>query len=163
MLDAHIFDRLASASKRARDAEARGEDALAGEEWRRYRLVRDAGRDPDELRYVLIGGVALIRHGVVRATRHVDAVFDPDSVNVERIVLLSSSGGRLVPTVRRSEKAWPLHTPICSLADLVALKRVAGRERDRVDLADLEAAHGELPTVAIQASDVGAAPAPGSA
>ncbi len=30
------------------------------------------------VRYVLIGGIALIRHGVVRATRDVDAVFDPD-------------------------------------------------------------------------------------
>jgi hypothetical protein len=36
--------------------------------------------------------------------------------------------------------------PICSLADLVTLKRTAGRERDLADLSDLEAAHGELPT-----------------
>jgi hypothetical protein len=36
--------------------------------------------------------------------------------------------------------------PICSLADLVALKRAAGRERQIADLADLQAAHGELPT-----------------
>lgn len=56
MLDVHTADRLASAGKRARDAEARGDDALAGEEWRRYRLVRDAGRDPDEL---LAEGIAL--------------------------------------------------------------------------------------------------------
>jgi hypothetical protein len=56
MLDVHTSDRLAMVSKRARDAEARGDDALAGEEWRRYRLVRDAGRDPDEL---LAEGIAL--------------------------------------------------------------------------------------------------------
>jgi predicted nucleotidyltransferase len=35
--------------------------------------------------------------------------------------------------------------PICSLVDLVAMKRAVGRERDLADLADLEAAHGELP------------------
>lgn len=36
--------------------------------------------------------------------------------------------------------------PGCSLADLVTLKRTAGRERDMADLSELEAAHGELPT-----------------
>jgi len=38
-----------------------------------------------------------------------------------------------------------VEAPICSLADLVAMKRAVGRERDLADLADLEAAHGELP------------------
>jgi hypothetical protein len=49
-------DRLAVASTRARAAEARGDDVLAGEEWRRYRLIQDAARDPDEL---LAEGIAL--------------------------------------------------------------------------------------------------------
>jgi hypothetical protein len=31
----------------ARAPEARGDDAGADEEWRRYRLIRDGGRDPD--------------------------------------------------------------------------------------------------------------------
>lgn len=44
------------ASVRARDAEARGDDARAGEEWRQYRLIKDASRDPDEL---LAEGIAL--------------------------------------------------------------------------------------------------------
>lgn len=40
----------------AREAERRGDDARAGEEWRRYRLIADASRDPDEL---LAKGIAL--------------------------------------------------------------------------------------------------------
>jgi negative regulator of sigma E activity len=40
---------LAVAGNRARAAEACGNDALASEEWRRYRLIQDAGRNPDEL------------------------------------------------------------------------------------------------------------------
>lgn len=35
--------------------------------------------------------------------------------------------------------------PVCDLAHLVAFKRLAGRPRDRADLADLEVAHGPLP------------------
>jgi hypothetical protein len=49
-------DRLTVASTRAKAAEACGDDTLAGEEWRRYRLIQDAARDPDEL---LAEGIAL--------------------------------------------------------------------------------------------------------
>lgn len=37
-------------------AEERRDDAAAAAEWRRYRLIRDATRDPDEL---LAEGIAL--------------------------------------------------------------------------------------------------------
>ncbi len=47
---------MKEASARARDAEGRGDDRLAGQEWRRYRLIKDAARDPDEL---LAEGIAL--------------------------------------------------------------------------------------------------------
>lgn len=138
------------------------------------------------IRYVLIGGIALIRHGVVRATRDVDAVFDPDPGNVDRIRTLIERWGATRPDgspipegsiagdrtihlatphgdldllsenaaavdftelVARADtrRVDGIEAPICSLADLVAMKRVAGRERDRVDLADLESAHGDLP------------------
>jgi hypothetical protein len=48
--------RLDDASARAKQAEARGDDALAAREWRRYRLIEDATRDPEEL---LAEGIAL--------------------------------------------------------------------------------------------------------
>ena len=136
--------------------------------------------------YVLIGGIALIRHGVVRATRDIDAVFDPDPENVKRIRSLVSKWGATRPDgspipedgisptrsihlatsmgdldlVAEAASGFSFHdllaraetkrvdgveAPICSLADLVAMKRAVGRERDLADLADLEAAHGELP------------------
>jgi hypothetical protein len=56
MVGADTPHRLAEASHRAKAAEANGEDALAVEEWRRYRLIKDASRDPDEL---LAEGIAL--------------------------------------------------------------------------------------------------------
>lgn len=48
--------RLDDAAQVARAAEAAGDDAVAGEAWRRYRLIRDGARDPDEL---LAEGIAL--------------------------------------------------------------------------------------------------------
>ena len=56
MHDRSCSSRLDEASSEARAAEAAGEDAVAGEAWRRYRLIRDAARDPDEL---LAKGIAL--------------------------------------------------------------------------------------------------------
>ncbi len=38
-----------------------------------------------------------------------------------------------------------MEAPICSLADLVAMKRATGRSSDALDLERLSEAHGELP------------------
>jgi hypothetical protein len=59
--------RLSEAGARARDAEAHGDDARAGEEWRRYRLIKDASRDPDEL---LAEGIALSLQATELASAH---------------------------------------------------------------------------------------------
>lgn len=56
MSESPTADRLSEAGARAQAAEAQGHDGLAGEEWRRYRLIEDASRDPDEL---LAEGIAL--------------------------------------------------------------------------------------------------------
>lgn len=141
-----------------------------------------------QVRYVLIGGIALIRHGVVRATRDVDAVFDPDPENVQRIGALAKQweatrpdGSTLPDDAISAERSIHLATssgeldlvsekvvglsfqglmeradvkrvdgveaPICSLSDLVTMKRAAGRERDLADLADLKDVHEELPEI----------------
>ena len=49
-------DRLAKAASAAKAAEARGDDPVATQEWRRYRLIEDASRDPEDL---LTEGIAL--------------------------------------------------------------------------------------------------------
>lgn len=50
--------RLAQLAADAGAAEARGDGWAAGELWQHYELVRDGGRDPDEL---LAEGIALSR------------------------------------------------------------------------------------------------------
>jgi len=59
--DTRQEQRLHQASRDAHAAEARGDDAAANEAWRRYRLITDAARDPDEL---LAEGIALSQMGI---------------------------------------------------------------------------------------------------
>lgn len=53
--------RLEAASLLARAAETDHDDARASEAWRRYRLIRDASWDPDEL---LVMGIALSERAI---------------------------------------------------------------------------------------------------
>jgi predicted nucleotidyltransferase len=49
-----------------------------------------------EIRFVLVGGLAVNAWGYLRATRDVDLVPDPDTPNLERLnVLLTELGGRV--------------------------------------------------------------------
>ena len=139
-----------------------------------------------EIRYVIVGGLAIIRHGVVRATKDIDAAVAMDAENLARLDALVDrwaatnpdgtplrtrelpAGGALPLRTRHclvdilSEQLLPapfddvlgrsdvkridgVEAPICSFADLVAMKRATGRGSDDLDLERLREAHGGLP------------------
>jgi len=131
-------------------------------------------------------GLAVIRHGAVRATKHVDVAVATDAANLERLAgvvdrwqATNPDGSQLRAGNLRAGEALALRTPhclvdllseqllpapfgdvlarsdmkridgveapICSLVDLVAMKRSSGRGSDDLDLVRLREAHGELP------------------
>jgi hypothetical protein len=145
-------------------------------------------RDLNEhgIRYVVVGGLAVIRHGAVRATKDVEVSVAMDDENVARVHRLLAHWAATNPdgTPLRSTKlaargVLSLRTrhclvdmlsadllpasfddvlaradvkridsvpaPICSLSDLVAMKRATARGTDLVDLERLTDAHGQLP------------------
>jgi len=141
------------------------------------------------LRYVIVGGIAVVRHGVVRATKDLDIVVALDDKTAAALAGLMTDWRATRPDGtpedrRLPSSGWPLHlrtvhglidvlaeqappldlesllsradtrnvdgvpAPICSLPDLVAMKRQTARESDLEDLRRLETAHGELPAPA---------------
>ena len=138
------------------------------------------------VRYVVVGGIAVIRHGVVRATKDLDIVVGLDDQTADALASLMTEWGATRPDGSPEDRqlpaaGWPLHLRtghglldvlaeqqppldlngllsradtrrvdgveawICSLQDLVVMKRRAGRSSDLEDLRRLETAHGELP------------------
>jgi hypothetical protein len=140
-----------------------------------------------EVRFVVVGGLALGAWGVVRGTNDVDIVVARDIENLKRLaavaeaihgpvhggesflssqlsiagqiasgeqVAIETDLGRLdivqgldgIPAYdelnTRSTKAEILgvEVAVCSIEDLKAMKRAAGRTRDLADLEDLDAA-----------------------
>jgi hypothetical protein len=136
------------------------------------------------VRYVVVGGLAVAAHGVVRATADLDLVIERDWGNAAALgdalrrlgaVDLEGSQGPLTQEalVRRADRRFrtrhgDLHllheiagvpdyvqllpadhfalgdvtVPVATLAALRAMKRSAGRDKDRIDLAELDALHG---------------------
>jgi hypothetical protein len=138
------------------------------------------------VRYVVIGGIAVIRHGVVRATKDLDVIVGVDESTAVAMGGLMSRWEATRPDGSAEDRrlpsaGWPLHlrtvhglldvlaeqappldldgllaradtrqvdsvpAPICSLPDLVVMKRQGGRSTYQDDLSRLETAHGELP------------------
>ncbi len=139
-----------------------------------------------QIRYVVVGGLAVIRHGAVRATKDVDAAVAMEAENLLRLAALVDRWGATNPdgtplrskqlraggvlalrtpqcfVALLSEQLLPapfdavlgrsdvkridgVAAPICSFADLVAMKRATGGSGDELDLERLREAHGELP------------------
>jgi predicted nucleotidyltransferase len=140
-----------------------------------------------DVKFVLIGGLAVNAWGVVRGTKDVDIVVAPDIENLKRIatvaaevdgrvqtgesflssqpsiagqlasgeqVAIDTELGRLdvvqgldgVPAFEelraraRETEVLGVNVAVCSVEDLKAMKRAAGRTRDLADLEDLDAA-----------------------
>ena len=140
-----------------------------------------------DVRFVVVGGLALGAWGVVRGTKDVDIVVAPDAENLKRLaavveeihghvqagesflssqlsiagqiasgeqVAIETDLGRLdivqgldgIPAYAelnaRSTRTEILgvEVAVCSIEDLKAMKRAAGRTRDLADLEDLDAA-----------------------
>jgi predicted nucleotidyltransferase len=142
-----------------------------------------------EVRFVLIGGLAVNAWGVLRGTKDLDVVVDPERENLARLAALAvDAGGQVqrpdaflsskfsigavlaqgerveietalgsldvvqglpgVPPYKelclraKQVEIMGVTIAVCSLEDLLAMKRAAGRTRDLADLEDLDTAHG---------------------
>lgn len=85
-------------------------------------------------------------------TKDVDAAVAMDSENQSRLLPGRHPVRELLPApftdvLGRSDikRIDGVEAPICSLADLVAMKRATNRGSDELDLERLREAHGELP------------------
>ena len=147
-------------------------------------LLGDLNREG--VSYVVVGGIAVIRHGVVRATKDLDIVVGVDEATAAALGRLMVEWEATRPDGAPEDRrlpspGWPLHlrtvhglidvlaeqdppldlegllsradtrrvdgvpASICSLPDLVLMKRRSARTTDLEDLSRLETAHGELP------------------
>jgi len=128
------------------------------------RALHEAG-----VRHIIIGGFAVNAHGVIRPSRDLDIVPDPDPDNLRRLTRLFAdidarhANFRLETNLGDLDimhwvagiEAEPAYTAraahalkaelegvplrVCGLDDLIAMKRAAGRPRDLDDLQRLGA------------------------
>ena len=111
-----------------------------------------------DVRYVVIGGIAAIIHGVPRATFDLDLLIEATNENVERLLSALQEAGTIFKDRVRIDvqtrtpglafaDAWAHRQTIefqnvpffiASKSDLVAAKRAAGRPQDLADVRILE-------------------------
>ncbi|MGC1165376.1 MAG: DUF6036 family nucleotidyltransferase [Solirubrobacterales bacterium] len=112
-----------------------------------------------DVRFVLVGGLAVNAWGYLRATRDVDFVPDPEPGNLARLnSLLTDLGGKVDVDVQGLPQVPPfavleakakevdldgLVVRVCSLEHLIEMKRSSERARDREDLTALEVVQEE--------------------
>ncbi len=145
-----------------------------------------------DIRFIIVGGLAVGAHGHPRATKHIDLVPDPSPDNLRRLAELLAeldyviagadefepdelvlpnfeglaAGGRWVlqtklgrlDVLQRLEpvitydaldaeaiedEVFGVRVRFCGYHHLVEMKRAAGRDQDRLDLAKLEAIRDE--------------------
>jgi hypothetical protein len=101
-----------------------------------------------DVRFIVIGGVAVGAHGYIRATADLDVVSDPDPENLDRLVRVLDSLEATLPTAgdRRFDpgkdakvgrRGGNVTADICSLTRLREMKQAQGRAQDRADLENL--------------------------
>jgi hypothetical protein len=106
-------------------------------------------RDLNEsgVRYVIVGGLAVIRHGAVRATKDVDAAIAMDGENLARLEKLvarwqatNPDGSPLRTTKFAAGGMLPLRTPHC-LGSIDATCRLANFRRRSLRVDEMSGSH----------------------
>lgn len=100
--------------------------------------------DDHGVEHVIIGGFAVIAHGVIRTTQDLDICPDPAAANLRR--LAGAPGDLAYPWLAEdaeTAEALGLTLRVASLPKLLAMKRAAGRPQDLEDVARLVLGHGD--------------------